>query len=152
MEFLANLHPLVVHFPVAFFILYFLFESTGIILRKDFLSKSAFIVLGLGVFFAVCAVLTGNQALDVAKIIKKNDLQLNELIETHQQYATITLWYFFVVLIFRTYILVKKKFNTGLKYVFIFLALIGCYLIYETGSHGGNLVFQNGVGTQLFGK
>ncbi len=152
MEFFANLHPLVVHFPVAFFILYFLFETAGIILGKDFLLKSAFIVLTLGVVFAVCAVLTGNQALAAAKIIHGKDFALNQLIETHEQYATITLWYFFAVLIFRTYIVIKKKFNTGIKFLFIVLGLIGCYLIYETGTHGGNLVFQNGVGTQLFGK
>ena len=56
MEFLANLHPVIVHFPIAFFILYFLFEAAGIILGKDFLLKSAFIILLIGVVAAVCAV------------------------------------------------------------------------------------------------
>jgi len=152
MEFLAELHPRIVHFPIALFILYFLFEITGILLKKDYLSKAAFIILILGIIMAVVAVLTGNQAYEVAKQSIKNISGLNELIVQHETNATITLWYFFFVLILRTYILVKKKFETNLKYIFIILGLIGCYLIYITGIHGGNLVFNHGIGTNLIGK
>lgn len=164
MEFLAGLHPRIVHFPIAFFTLYFFFEMFGIILKKDFLLKAAFIILIAGVITALGAVLTGNQAHAAAKLIANEDVNLfNPLIDSslaeHEQYATITLWYFTAVLILRTYLLVKKNFGdfsfsekSNWKYFFIALGLIGCYLIYITGIHGGNLVLKHGIGTQLFGK
>jgi len=153
MEFLAELHPRIVHFPVALFILYFFLEAFGILLKKDYLTKSAYIVLIAGIITAITAVLTGNQAHEAAKIILKgkNNL-LSRAIEQHEQNATITLWYFFAVLIFRTYLILKKKFENYWKYIFIPLGLAGCYLIYITGIHGGELVFKYGIGTQLFGK
>jgi uncharacterized membrane protein len=153
MEFLAELHPRIVHFPVVLFILYFFLEAFGILLKKDYLSKSAYIILVAGIVTAVAAVLTGNQAHEAAKMIlkEKNNL-LNEMIEQHEQNATITLWYFLAILILRTYLIIKKKFENNWKYIFIPLGLAGCYLIYITGIHGGELVFKYGIGTQLFGK
>ena len=153
MEFLAELHPRIVHFPVALFILYFFLEASGILLKKNYLSKTAYIILIAGIVTAVTAVLTGNQAHEAAKMIlkEKNNL-LNRMIEQHEQNATITLWYFFAILILRTYFISKKKFESNWKYIFIPIGLVGCYLIYITGIHGGELVFKYGIGTQLFGK
>ncbi len=153
MEFLAELHPRIVHFPVALFILYFFFEASGILLKKNYLSKSAYIILFVGIVTAVIAVLTGNQAHEAAKILYKEKINLlDRMIEQHEQNATITLWYFFAVLVLRTYLILKKKFENKWKYIFIPLGLAGCYLIYITGIHGGDLVFKYGIGTQLFGK
>ena len=69
MEFLAGLHPQIVHFPIALLILYSIFEILGILLKKDFLQKSAYLLLGLGVLVSVAAVLTGNQAGASAELI-----------------------------------------------------------------------------------
>ena len=85
MEFLAELHPRIIHFPIAFFILYFLFETTGILLKKEYLLKSAFIVLILGVFFSLLSVLTGNQAHEVVKQIQIDAALYNDLIEQHKR-------------------------------------------------------------------
>ena len=150
MEFLAELHPRIIHFPIAFFILYFLFETTGILLKKEYLLKSAFIVLILGVFFSLLSVLTGNQAHEVVKQIQIDAALYNDLIEQHELFATITLWYFVAVLVFRTYLLVKKKFVNRIQYTFIILGLIGSLLIFLTGTYGGELVFKYGIGTKLF--
>ena len=152
MEFLAQLHPRIVHFPIAFFTLYLFFESFGVILKKDFLSKSAFLILIVGILTAIIAVLSGNQAQIAAKMLLVNGSELNKLIELHEEYATLTLFYFSAVLFLRTYLVIKKRFDGSLQYLFILLGLIGCYLIYTTGIHGGDLVFKHGIGTQFFGK
>lgn len=150
MEFLAELHPKVIHFPIAFFTLYFLFETSGIILSKEYLSKSAFIVLALGLFFSLLSVLTGNQAHEMIKQIQIDVAVYNEFIEQHELFATITLWYFLGVFIARTYFTIKKKFVDKLRYIFVILGLIGSVLIYLTGTYGGELVFKYGIGTKLF--
>jgi uncharacterized membrane protein len=150
MELLADLHPRIVHFPVAFFIVYAIFEITGIILKKDFLIKAAYITLILGIITALFAVLTGNQAQAAAKLIFDGKMVgISEEIEKHEEFATITLWYFTALFLLRTYLLIKKKFNSRWKYIFIGLGLIGIYLIYSTGYYGGELVFKHGIGVHL---
>lgn len=153
MEFLAGLHSEIIHFPIAILILYSLFEILGILLKKEFLQKSAHLLLAIGVVVSIAAVLTGNQAAEAAELIKnKIRVYPAELIEEHETYATITLWYFSVILIFRTYLVLKKKFKGILQYLFILLVLIGSFLIYETGNHGGKLVYKYGIGTKAIEK
>jgi uncharacterized membrane protein len=150
MEFLAELHPKIIHFPIAFFILYSLFESSGIILKKEFLLKSALIILILAIIFSVLAVLTGNQAYEILKERQTDTALYKDIISQHELFATITLWYFIGVMFLRIYFVVKKKFVGKNQYLFIVLGLIGSLLIIITGSYGGDLVFKYGIGTKIF--
>jgi len=150
MEFLAQLHPKIIHFPIALFILYFLFETSGVLLKKEFLLKSSLIVLILAILFSVLSVLTGNQAYEVVRQRQTDAALYKDLIEQHELFATITLWYFFFIMFLRIYFLVKKKFVGKLQYLFILLGFIGSILIFLTGSYGGDLVFKYGIGTKLF--
>ncbi len=149
MEFFAEYHPLLVHFPIALFILYFVFESSGIIFNKEYLLKSGVIILALGVAGALEAVLTGNQAaqlLDAQGLITP---EINRVIEDHEEWATITLWFYVIVLGLRVFLTVNKKFVGKVRYIFIALSLIGVFFIYQTGEHGGKLVYEYGVGTKF---
>ncbi|MCX6151646.1 MAG: hypothetical protein NTX22_14080 [Ignavibacteriales bacterium] len=150
MEFLAGLHPKIVHFPIALLLTYTLLEFIGAIFRNESFSKAAYIILVLGILGAITAVLTGNQADEVAEILFDKDVIIPlGAISQHETYATITLWFFAAVLVFRTYFLIKKKFVGIMKYVFVVLALIGSYFVLQTGLKGGSLVYQHGVGTDL---
>lgn len=152
MEILAELHPILIHFPIAFFVLYFLFETAGILLEKEYLIKSALIILALGVIGSIEAVLTGNKA---AELLQSQNLltgEIKELTETHETWATITLWFYFFVLAFRSYLTAKKKFVGKIRYIFIVLSVIGVFFIYKTGEYGGKLVFDHGAGTKILKK
>lgn len=56
---LQNIHPLVVHFPIAFLVGAALFYVLAWVLRKDTLATTAFSVLSLGAISAIAAVGTG---------------------------------------------------------------------------------------------
>ncbi len=148
MEFLASLHPQVVHFPIAIFITYMLFEFLSVTTGKEYFSKSAQILLFLGILGALVAVFTGNQAEELLKEVSKNVVP-RDLIEEHEEYATITMWYFVFILIIRTYYTVKKKLTKKIQIIILILSILGFYLIYETGEHGGELVYKYGAGTEL---
>jgi uncharacterized membrane protein len=146
-SFLADLHPKVVHFPVALLTTYSILEIIGIVLNKEFITKSALLILCLGVIASLFAVLTGNQA--STDFIFWND-ESSALLNEHQTYATYLFWSSVLICALRIFITVKKKFTSLTKYFFILFALLIVFLVYETGIHGGNLVKKYGVGTDLF--
>lgn len=148
MEFLAELHPQVIHFPIAILILYSVIEIIAIILNHKFLQKMAHLLLAIGVVSAIAAVLTGNQAAAHAAEVNTKFSLPKELIEEHETYASYTLWYFLAVLVFRTFLVLKKKMEENLRFILIPMVLLGSFLIYKTGDYGGQLVYNYGVGTK----
>ena len=150
MDFLAHYHPQVVHFPIAFFLVYALLEIIGTIFKKDYFSTTAHLFLFLGVLGAIAAVLTGNAAESTAiELLKKGVPLPKEAIGNHEDFATFTLWYFTGLLVLRTMFVLRKKFTGKIKYIFIILALAGSLLVYKTGELGGKLVYKYGAGTDL---
>ncbi len=150
MEELALLHAKVIHFPIAFLMLYILFEFIGVTFKREFFSKAAHLHLFLGVVAALAAVFTGSQAEALAQKWEAAGATIPfNAIGAHEQYATITLWYFSLLLVGRSFLVFKKKFNGFLKYGILIFAFIGGYLLYQTGEHGGKLVYKYGLGTEL---
>lgn len=149
MESIAQFHPLVIHFPIVLFVVYMLFEIAGTVLKNEFYSKAAYVILIMGVVSALAAVLTGNQAEEAAEGLLDKGINFEDVLEAHEEYATFTLWYFFAIFAARTYFVVKKKFAGSVKIVFAVLAVVGTFLVFETGEHGGELVYKYGVGTEV---
>jgi uncharacterized membrane protein len=145
MEFLAEFHPRVVHFPIALLLTYVLFEVLGAVTKRDFLLKSAHLILLLGVIAAFVAAQTGERAEMAFDYWNK---EASALMEVHEQYANITVWYFTALLVIRTFLVFKKKFTNVFRYSFMVLALIGAYFVYQTGDHGGRMVYEHGIGTE----
>ncbi|MCK7520140.1 MAG: hypothetical protein MZV64_21810 [Ignavibacteriales bacterium] len=80
MEFLAGIHPKVVHFPIAFLMLYPLMELIFIFTSKRFFSKAAMLFLAIGVIGSLLAVLSGNQAFEMVNELdrrRQRDIQFS---------------------------------------------------------------------------
>lgn len=146
-SFLAEIHPKVVHFPVALLTTYSLLEIVGIVFKKEFISKSALLILFLGVVTAFFAVLTGNQASANFNFWTDDS---SALLGEHQNFATYLLWLSVIVCGFRVFVILKKKFIGITKYLFIPFAIIILFLVYQTGMQGGDLVKKYGIGTDVF--
>ncbi|RJR09639.1 DUF2231 domain-containing protein [Candidatus Parcubacteria bacterium] len=145
-DFIAGLHPNIVHFPITLLSTYAVLEITAVILNNEFISKSALLLLCLGVISALFAVFSGNQAFAAYRHWNE---QSENLLNEHQSYATILLWFSVLVCALRIFFAIKKKITGFIKFVFILFAIIILYLVYETGERGGNLVSKFGVGTEL---
>jgi len=153
MNFIAELHPFIVHFPIALLSLYIVLEIITYFIKNETLNNITTWILLFGIITSVNAVLTGNQAEHLASSFLDSTMTLvEESIEEHEQFATYTLWYFLVLLVVRYFIIQKKKMNKIFKGVLIILALCGGILIFMTGISGGKLVYQFGIGTELFTK
>ena len=145
MEFLADIHTKVVHFPIALLVTYSFLEVIGIVLNKKLFTQTAFVVLITGIIAIFIAVLTGNQAFEA---YQHWDEASSNIFNSHQFYANITTWYFVLMVVLQTFLVVKKKFNVVIKYLFILFAVIGIFFIYKTAEYGGELINKFGVGTE----
>ncbi len=150
MEFLAGLHPKIIHFPIVLLLFYVVLEIISAITKKEVFSKAAHVTLFLGVLSAFLAVLTGHQAEELAsKWDDAGAIIPFKAIGEHEDFANVTMWYFAAVLLIRTFLVLKKKLTNNIKYIFVVLALVGTYFVYQVGEHGGKLVYKYGVGTEL---
>lgn len=149
MEILSRLHPLVIHFPIAFLFLYILFEVTNLFLKNIHLKKFSILILFFGVIGGIVAVLTGNQAFQL--LATQNWLTQYHIyiIEQHEYYASLTMWYFFAILVCEIYTFLKNKKEIRRQYLFVIFAIIGLYFLYQTAEIGGILVYKLGIGTDL---
>lgn len=145
MEFLADIHTKVVHFPIALLVTYSLLEIIGIIFNRKLFAQSAYILLILGIIGVFISLLTGNQAFEAYQYW---DEASSNIFNSHQYYANITIWFFVFIAALRIFLVVKKKFNGVIKFLFILFAAIGVFFIYKTAVYGGELINKFGVGTE----
>ncbi len=149
MNFLARLHSLVIHFPIAFLILYMFLEILNVFVKNIQLKKYSLLLLFLGVVGGIASVLTGNHAFQVLN----NNAQITQVhfmvVDKHELFASITVWYFLAILIFQFYMFIKKKNESRIGYLFVILVAIGVILLYKTARLGGVLVYDFGIGTDL---
>ncbi|MBN1300044.1 MAG: hypothetical protein JW995_02425 [Melioribacteraceae bacterium] len=126
----------------------------SLFIKNDKLDFTAHLILSIGVVFCIGAVLTGNLAVqNVETLIENMKIkEVNESLKQHESYATFTLWLYTVILIVKTYIVLKKKTKYIFRFALVFLAVLGLYLIYKTGDFGGKVVHEYGVGTKMFNE
>lgn len=148
MKFISELHPMLVHFPIAFFMLYAVIEIISVFIKDKTYEKFILILLIGGVIVGMGAVLTGNQAAyQIRHLLLTSDSLSNtfNILDQHENYATISLWFFTIISALRIYLLLKKKFTYKWKIIYIGFALIGCLLIFQTGRLGGELVHKHRI-------
>lgn len=148
MDFLGKIHPVIIHFPVALFTVYTLFEIISLYMKEKNFERVSLIILGLGILFSVWAVMTGDKAFEtVRNLLSEEQLKL---VESHENYATITMFYYAGLLFIKFFLLTKNKMGGLVKYIYLAMVFIGNIFIYLTGYYGGQLVFEYGIGTAIF--
>jgi uncharacterized membrane protein len=137
---LQNIHPLVVHFPIAFLVGAALFYILGWVIRNQTLATTGFFLLILGTVSAVAAVGTGLYAEDgvmVSRSVREH------LLETHEKFMLVTLGLSIVLTIWA---LITRPFpkKGGLLFLLIFLLLLG---IMSVGAdYGARMVYDYNAG------
>ena len=146
------LHPLVIHFPIALFMVSPVFVALAIVFPKKapWFGTSALILLALGTISAFVAVETGEAAAELATGTPTVDV----VIKQHQELAEATRNVFAALTVLGAVLLalplVAKKlahprFAQASGIVFLLLLLGGNVLLVNAAHLGGRLVHEFGV-------
>ncbi len=140
-----NIHPMLVHFPIALLITAVFLDFLYLVWKKDWLRNS---VMTLFIFAALASFVTylsGRQAVDSVSVPMNAELTASY----HADWALYTLLYFSLYTAVRTFLFWKKLDIKRFIAILLFLAgLAGSGLLAKTADLGGKLVYKYGVGTK----
>jgi uncharacterized membrane protein len=137
---LQNIHPLVVHFPIAFLVGAAFFYFLGWIFRNNTLTTAGFLLLILGTLSAGAAVgtgLYGEEGVMVSRSVREH------LLELHEKVMLGTLGLSIVLSIWA---LVARPFPKKGRWIFLFLFLVLLGIMTVGADYGARMVYDYNAG------
>ncbi|OFV81631.1 MAG: hypothetical protein A2Y78_12400 [Acidobacteria bacterium RBG_13_68_16] len=146
---LPNLHPAVVHFPIALLVTAAMFDLLALAVRRQrwWLDRTAVLLYFAGAAGAGATYLTGRQAEDSLINVAPS---VQPLIAQHADWALRTLLLFALLALARIFLLWyssrhQRPLATPVRLVALALGAVGVWLLVETADRGGALVYRHGV-------
>lgn len=137
-----NYHPLVVHFPIVFLLTAALFQLLSFFLFKKEFGITVLILLTLGV---ISVLLASNVFHAHTKGLTS---PVKEILETHEQMASLTWWFALVALLFKILSIIYLKRNLWIELSVIIVLIIAAVTVSIAGHHGAMLVHIKGIGPE----
>ncbi|OGP72912.1 MAG: hypothetical protein A2V86_09205 [Deltaproteobacteria bacterium RBG_16_49_23] len=137
---LQNIHPLVIHFPIAFWVGAALFYGLALGLRSDPMARTAFSLLILGTISAVVAVATGlygGEGVMIARSVREH------LLEPHKKVMISTLG---ISIILAAWAAVSRPFPNKGRAVFLFILLLLLGIMMVGADYGARMVYDYNAG------
>jgi len=145
---LGSLHPQIVHFVVALLLVGVALRWVAFTGKVPFAGPAATTLLLLGTVAAVLAVSSGTDAHDVVERIPGVGAAVRE----HEDWGHATRTVFLVVAGLEVAALVLARRPAWRRWALVLSGLVGvygCYAVYETAEHGGELVYSFAGGPGL---
>ena len=145
-EWAPNVHPLIVHFPIALLFVAALIDTIGLFLKnQDMWKNSVFLLYFLGALAAVAALFSGKQAADSVFLAT----EANALLTSHADLAHYLVYFFGGYALLRAiFFFSKLESRSGIRFVMYILGLGGLVLVWATADRGAQMVFKYGVGVE----
>lgn len=137
---LQNLHPLFVHFPLAFLPAAFFFYLAALILRKEFLATTAFCLLLVG---AAAAFVAAGSGLTAASGVQISRSVRTGLLHDHKELMLVTMAF---AIILATWAAQDLPFPQKGRPLFLLLFLVLLGIMAFGADNGGRLVYDYNVG------
>jgi uncharacterized membrane protein len=148
---LPNLHPALVHFPIALVSVAVLFDLATVAARKhSWLDRAAAALYGLAALGAGAAFLAGRRAADSLGLLGP---EIVAHVNTHSDWGRYSLWALMVTAVARAGLSlwdVKLK-RPLLRAAVLPLGVLATLVVYRTADLGGGLVFAHGVAVRADG-
>jgi uncharacterized membrane protein len=132
-----RLHAALNDLPTALLLTALLFDVAALATRREGLRLVSFWTLVVGAIGGAAAVISGLQA---EEHIAHGEA-VHEVMETHEQFALITLGIFAVLALWR--IVRERKMGTAERSLVTGLTLLGVAILFTTANYGGRLVFDH---------
>jgi uncharacterized membrane protein len=138
---MTDLHPMIVHFPIALIIAGFLADTLYLFYKQEsWLSKAGFGLMLLGTLGACVAVLTG-----ILFTSEPTEGDIVGVYELHHTCAWITLTVLLPVSLLRIYAVVKQR-EERFRRLIYGLYLVGTAAVSVAGFMGGIMVYRYMLG------
>ena len=144
---MPNLHPLVVHFPIALFLVGFVIDALSWLLKNETLKRAGLIMVLLGALTAIPAVVTG---LAIEETIEAQIEALSgaeAALEAHEELAIPTTVVLLGAALLRLGLVVRPRLRALLA-LYLAVGAVGLGMLAVTGYRGGELVYRYGAGIQ----
>jgi uncharacterized membrane protein len=138
-----NVHPLIVHFPIALLFAAFAVDVVSVAWRLGGIRIAAVALYVAGAVGAAASYVTGNQAAESVTIPTEAIAAVNE----HQDAALLVLIFFGIYATLRfALVALRVRPSVAVHALVTLLAGAGLYLVWLASESGGRLVFQYGIG------
>lgn len=142
-DWIPNIHPLIVHFPIALLVVAVLFDVARLFFKnQSWLFNTVIALYSAGTVGLIASFLSGRNAVDTVSI--SGDAV--SVVTTHEDWALYTLIYFSLFTILRLWTWWKNfEVKQWVTIGFITLSFTGIGLLWYTGDLGTQLVYKHGV-------
>ncbi len=139
---MPNIHPLIVHFPIAFLSAFFILDLVASVTKNENWRNAASALLYLGLIGVVAAVLAGFQAAETLP----HGGDIHEIMERHEHYgltvafltAFLAVWRFFS----------KSNLKGIASFIHLFIAGLIVLIMSLGADLGGLMVYGHGAGVK----
>jgi uncharacterized membrane protein len=144
-----NLHPLVIHFPIAWWVAAVMVDLLALAVpRAAWADTVASFLYPAGALSAVVAYLTGRQA--AATVLIPG--MAHPIVQEHWNWALATTISFAIVALVRLWARFRRpRPQRGIRTALVFAAFVALVCLFETGERGARLVYERGVGVSVSG-
>lgn len=141
-DWIPNIHPLVVHFPIALLVTAVLFDLARLRFREQsWLHYTVITLYTTGTVGLIAAFFSGRQAVETVSVTG----DAVPVVTSHEDWALYTLIFFGIFTSIRIWTWWKELERGWALPALIVPALIGTGMLWYTGEQGARLVFQHGV-------
>lgn len=137
---MESIHPALVHFPIALLLASVFIEALALIFRKEMWHGTSLWTLLLGWAGAVAAVLTGRQAMAVAK----HSMETHRIMERHENIGYAVLAAATVLVVWR--LRRKDRLPRRQRWAAWIVLALTCGGMAYGATLGGEMVYEYGVG------
>ncbi len=141
-DWIPNIHPFIVHFPVALLVIAVLFDAARLLFKEqEWLHKAVLALYSTGTLGAIAAFWSGRQAAETVSVTG----DAIPVVTSHEDWALYTLIYFLVFTVIRFATLWKDLEKGFVLPLLIVFAVGGTGMLWYTGERGAELVYKHGV-------
>lgn len=140
---MPNIHPLVVHFPIAFLSAFFILDLVASSTNNENWRKTASTLLYFGVISVFAAVAAGFQAAETLP----HDAATHEIMEKHEHYGLTVAFLTIILTIWRLF--AKTNIRGFGNFIHLLLAALIVLIMSLGADLGGLMVYGHGAGVKV---